>query len=466
MTEVRPYPPAESSSKATGALIASVVPESPADDAGIYAGCIVRSAEGTPLRDILDWQWVSTDDTLTLEIEEPEGGITEVELQREPGEPWGIEFATTLFDGVMQCRNRCTFCFMRQLPKGLRRSLYLRDDDYRLSFLQGTFVTLTNLGESDVGRIIGQRISPLRVSLHASDPQVRAELIGPQAPRGIENLERLLGGGIQCDAQMVLVPGVNDGAVLEETIRWAFERPGIKTLGIVPLGYTDHQDGFTASFDGAQARPLLEALAPWQARAMAERGRPWVYASDEFYTLAFGDAVMELLPDAGFYDGFAMYEDGIGIIRANVDEFAEAVASGLAQRAADRLLGANAQGWFIAGEAMEPYFGALLAASPLAGVLVPLFVPNRFFGGNVDVTGLLAGRDIIDAIRATAEREAARSEGAFATQIFFLPRVILNDDGLTLDGLTLEDIAQKTGQSLRCVSSNPLDYMQQIADGS
>lgn len=461
MGSVRPYPPETDYRPIRGAVVACVEDASPADDAGIYPGCTIVCAEGAPVRDALDWQWASAGDELVLNVAEPDGEVTRVVLEREAGEPWGIGFAETVFDGVRMCRNDCSFCFMKQLPKGLRRSLYLRDDDFRLSFAQGTFVTLTNLGSDDIERIVCQRISPLRVSLHAVDPAVRRSLIGRHAQRGLDNLEALLDAGILFDAQVVLVPGANDGAVLDETLEWAFAHPGIETLGIVPLGYTDHQDVFSRGFDRRSARELLAQVAPFQARARSERGHAWAYASDEFYTLAFGEEVLDHLPTAAFYGGFSMFEDGIGIIRANVDEFEAAAGAGLVDAAADALRVARAHAWIVCGEAMRPYFAALLASSALDGVAEPLFVRNAFFGGNVDVTGLLAGIDIIRAIH-----EAVRDEEDHAGEalLFLVPDVVLNADGLTIDGLTIDRIAEETGERVCRMASNPLDYMRHIAE--
>ncbi len=461
MPEVRTYPPKEAEKGSSGAVIAEVCEDSPADDAGIYAGCIVRSVNGEPVADVLDWQWKSAEECLDLIIEEPCGDITSLTLEREADEPWGMAFRDTLFDAVRMCKNTCTFCFMKQLPKGLRRSLYLRDDDYRLSFLQGTFVTLTNLEHADVARIVEQRITPLRVSLHAVDAHVREQLIGRNAAQGLANLEELLEQGIEFDAQIVLVPGVNDGVVLDETIRWAYEHTGIRTLGIVPLGYTDHQRNFTGSFDRLSARDVLDAIAPYQERACVERDYAWVYASDEFYLLAYGDDVLDHLPDAAFYGAFEMFEDGIGIVRSCVDEFALAQEGGVMDAAAAALEKAGVHGFFVCGEGMRPYFGNLIASSPLNGLVEPLFIKNRFFGGNVDVTGLLAGEDIVRALKEAALAWRDRSE--HASVLFLLFDVMFNADGITIDGMSLEDIMQEAGERLLVLPSNPLDYTKQLS---
>ena len=440
--------------KVPQAVIASVDDGSPASRAGLEAGDMVLAIDGHPVRDILDWQWLTTEDECCLSCLDPKGRQADIFLERSWGEPWGISFEGVIFDGVRTCRNACTFCFMRQLPKGLRRSLYLRDDDFRLSFLSGNFATLTNLGSEDIQRILYQRLSPLRVSLHAVSASVREQLMGNQASRGLENLEALLAGGIQVDAQIVLVPGVNDGAVLEETLTWAYERPGITAVGIVPLGFTDHQDAFGKSFDAPEdALAVLERVQPFQLRAKEERGDAWVFCADEFYLSAYGDAVLDHLPAASFYGGFPLFEDGIGIVRSCVDEWeAPSSQEGLAQVAAS-LEAAHRQLAFLCGQAMESYFSAALTASPLASQASALFVTNRFFGGNVDVTGLLAGADMVQAIQDL--------DGG-GECIYLVPQVAFNDDGLTVDGMTFKDIAEKSGKAVEVVPSNPLDCIERL----
>ena len=485
------------------ARIAAVDAESPADDAGFEAGCYLTSVDGEPLRDIIDWRWLSADDVITVGYIDLDGEAGEVELERDPGEDWGFAFDGVLFDRVKLCRNACIFCFMRQLPDDARASLSLRDDDFRLSFLSGTFVTLTNLKPADEARIIEQRISPLRVSLHASDPDLRRRMIGRHAQHGLDALDRLLAAGIEAHGQIVLMPGINDGDALRETLEWAWQRPGINGIGIVPLGFTKHQTELHESFTTPEAaRGVIEVIRPFQERARAERGTPWVFAADEFYVNAFGVDTPEHIPPASDYGDYEMFEDGIGIVRSYVDEFNEAVESGLAERTAEALKAAGLTARYVIGEAMQPFLDAMIAASPLAGHLVPLTVKNDYFGGNVNVTGLLCACDIVRAIkkelasktttqaefggdtgcpdRASSAR-AEMSSGHFVraqdclsesgypvapppgdSQLFLIPKVILNDDGVTLDDATVQDMETEAGVPLHVVSCNPLDFLPEI----
>lgn len=454
-----------------GAIVAQVDRDAGAYEVGLKSGCRILEVNGKPLRDALDWQWESAEDEIDITYVDGAGELREGHLERDDATPWGIAFDQIIFDDVMQCKNACTFCFMRQLPAGMRASLSVRDDDFRLSFTQGNFVTLTNLSEDDVNRIIEQRISPLRVSLHAVDADVRRELMGRHAARGLDALEQLLDAGIEFDAQIVLVPGVNDGDVLQETLQWAYERSGIRMVGIVPLGYTRHQNRFDHSFEApACARSVIASLDALQKRAQHERGYAWVYASDEFYCNAYGDTVSEHIPPASFYGTYEMFEDGIGIIRSSIDEFAYAVAQGVAARVAHTVRSSAHTFYQICGCAMKGYYDQLLKSSPLADLLQPLFVKNDFFGGNVDVTGLLCGKDIVCAIQSRMRdgmnngslMPPPSTKDESSPAIYVVPDVIFNADGLTLDDMTLEDIRCQTGALIKVVPSNPLDCMEQI----
>lgn len=469
------------------ALVRAVTPLSPADDAGFEPGCYILAVDGHPVRDLIDWRWLTSEDVITVEYIDLDGDQGVVELEREEGEEWGFTFEGVVFDAIRQCRNACTFCFMRQLPGGMRPSLSLRDDDYRLSFLSGTFVTFTNLTPDDEKRIIEQHISPLRVSLHAVDARVRARMIGKHAAHGIEVLDRLLEAGITFHAQIVLVPGENDGDVLTETLEWAWQRPGIVDICIVPLGYTKHQHTFDESFNrAAAARAVINLVEPFQTRALAKRGHAWAHPADEFYRNAYQEQLLDYLPPRAYYGDFGMFEDGVGIIRTFVDDWTEADAAGSVRACAAALARENVHVHFVAGYAMREVIGPLLDNSDLRRVMTPLFVKNEFFGGNVDVTGLLCGCDIINAIQATCSRTAqntaplAAAPGTAALQsaappataplaaapgtrhLFVLPRVMFNDDSVTLDDMSLQDMEKASGAWLAVVSCNASDFLTEI----
>lgn len=436
-----PYePPASSVPKGRrdrwrGARIEEVAPGSPAAREGLEPGMVVTHVNGVELRDMVDWEWEADGPEAYLEgVAHPgEPGEFEFEctLARDWGEDWGVSFDGAVFDGMRLCRNDCLFCFMKMLPPGMRRTLYMRDDDYRLSFLQGNFVTLTNVSDDDVERIVSCALSPLNVSLHAVTPSVRARLMGRNAQRGLDVLERLLEGGVEIHAQIVLVPGENDGEELFRTLRFVEERPLVTSLGIVPLGFTKFQDAFSSSFnsDPEAARAVVEAVRPFQLRSRAASGRTRYQLADEFY-LAAG---MEP-PCAEEYDGYPQYYDGIGMVRSFLDEAREVLSDPASAEAlasfAGRLAGAGERLWVVSGRAAAATVARFLDEGPLGGVARVLSVENRYFGGNVDVTGLLTASDVLGQL----PRDLARAT-------VLLPELMFNADGLTLDGMAASELA-------------------------
>ena len=435
-----------------GGEIISVAAGSPFDDAGFTPGCRILSVDGNPLRDVLDWRWYADGEEITVAYVDTDGEAGEVDLFRDEGEDWGVEFDGAVFDKIKTCRNACVFCFMHQLPKDVRASLVLRDDDWRLSFLQGNFVTLTNLKEDDFDEIVERHISPLRLSLHCITPEVRRKMIGKHAQHGIDMLERLLEAGIEFDAQIVLTPGYNDGLELQKTLTWAYMHPGILNVGIVPLGYTKHQQRFEDSYNDPEvARDVIETVEPMQKHALAERGFPWVYLADEFYCNAYPDSLLEHLPPTEHYGNFEMFEDGIGIVRTSVDEW-ESCAEQL-EHLAEVLEEEDARVYYIFGEAQRPCMARLMEEAPTKGRLVPLVVKNNHFGGNVDVTGLLCGFDVAMAIR-----------GVAASDYVVLPKIMFNSDGFTLDDMTVDDIRDTSGVPVTVVSCSVPEYLAEIEE--
>lgn len=438
-----------------GAPIRSITTDSPADDAGFVSGCSITAVDGHAIRDIIDWKWYSATDAITVSYIDTDGDSGTIELERDPGEDWGFTFDGTIFDAIKTCRNACTFCFMRQLPEDARDSLMLRDDDFRLSFLDGTFVTFTNLSTEDEARVIEQRISPLRMSLHAISPEVRKGLIGKHESAGIEAATRLLAAGIELHLQIVLVPGVNDGSELAKTLSWAYEHKGVLSVGVVPLGYTKHQGNFDHSFNEvSHARSIIDSLKPFQEKALREKGNPWVYAADEFYRNAYPETLLENLPSTAYYGSFDMFEDGIGIIRTTVDSWFE--STDLIDDLAAVLRNSGKTVQYVIGYAQKEFFIPLVENSPLKGLLVPFAVKNDYFGGNVDVTGLLCGCDIIKALNAAHEQDTS-------IKLAVLPRVIFNSEGMTLDDMSLEDMQKASSVQLAVVSCNPSEYLEEIA---
>lgn len=424
-----------------GAWVAKVEDESPAWEAGIEPGMRIVSVNGKAPRDIIDWRWEADGGWCELEVFDPTDNTTaSCELYREPGEDWGIEFTDVLFDGIQTCVNGCVFCFMAMLPKEARASLTLRDDDYRLSFLQGNFVTLTNVGDADVDRIISHGLSPMNVSIHAITPEVRRKMIGPHAARGVEVLERLCAAGIEVHAQIVLCPGLNDGQELHATLDWVENHPQVTSLAIVPMGYTKHSKRFDRSFsdDIEASRAVVRLIEPYQERARKTLGITRFQLSDEFYV----DADLEV-PPAETYDGYPQFYDGIGMLRSFLDESALVVTERadecvLVQKAlADR----NLNVLLVCGEAAEKTIRVFAVSASPAGRIRVQAIRNDYFGGDVNVTGLIVSQDLL-----------AQLDQDLSNTVVILPEVMFNFDQLTLDGDSqariIEEISNRGARTL------------------
>jgi len=442
----------------------------PADRAGVHVGDTIVSVNGEAPRDVIRYQLLVDGPEVALEVDR--GGLTRLlEVSKADGEPLGIEVQAALFDQVRTCDNHCSFCFIYQLPPGLRRSLYLKDDDYRLSFLYGNFTTLTRFTESDLERVVTERLSPLYVSIHATDPDVRSELLrNRRGAMSLRWLRALLDHGIEVHGQIVVCPGINDGDVLDDTLAGVLdEYPELASLAVVPLGVSAHSnEPGMRPHTRAEATAVVELVASWQASFLRLLGRRLVFAADEYYLLA--DVPF---PPADTYEGFAMHEDGIGMARTFEAEFEGrsdrevlpksgffawvdgAPAEGYR---APRLAGGGDGGaggscsdgppsgggqpvvlsprrgaderpvGVVTSEYGARVLGPLLSRHPARDRIRLVTVDNRFFGGNIAVTGLLVGADIA---RVLADQPAGHR--------YLVPDVCLSG-GRFLDGTRPEDL--------------------------
>ena len=484
-------------------VVVAVEPGSAAETAGLAVGDEVMSVSGMVPTDVIAWQLLLDEPDPTLAVLR-RGQEIAIDVSKRAGVPLGAEVHAAIFDRVQTCDNHCEFCFIYQLPPGLRRSLYLKDDDYRLSFLYGNFTTLTRFTELDLERVLDERLSPLYVSIHATDPEVRARMLrNPRGATSLRWLSALLAGGIEVHGQVVVCPGVNDGAVLADTLLGVLDRfASLATLAVVPLGVSSHQrEPAMRPHTATEAAAVVDLCEQWQQRFAELLGRRLVFAADEYYLLSGRD-----FPEASVYGDFPMHEDGIGMARAFSQEFWAAGDSALGGAdlagAAPGGTGAlrpraPAAGFFswVDGAPAEGYRavrapghganrsgeidvdGLPLSLRPVpvtlparprrghgvdglpigiltgtygAAVLRPLVagwrsgvaaatgtaapevriidVPNAFFGGNIGVTGLLAGADI-----------AAALESEPAADRYLLADVCLSG-GVFLDGTTPEDL--------------------------
>ncbi len=445
--------------QAMGGEVARVRPGSVAWALGIRPGDRILAINDHPLRDLIDYKFYGADEEVEVAVLHRSGELVIYEVEKEYGEDLGVEFALPTFDGIRRCVNRCPFCFLKGNPKGMRRTLYIKDDDYRYSFLFGTFVTLTNLTEEDWQRIFEQRLTPLYVSVHATDPELRRRLLGMrEAPDVLAQIDRLAAGGIQVHTQLVLVPGVNDGEALDRSIadlsaRW----PAVRTISVVPVGLTQRHlagrvQGGCRGAAGVPLRPftptemaaVLDQVEPWRRRFRRERGLSYVYPSDEFYLVAGRP-----LPRADRYDGFPQLENGVGIVRRWHDAWMGGLAR-LPRRLPRRRRVTLASGTLIA-PTLARWLARLQARlEGLEAQLIP--VENRLFGPLVTVSGLLGGRDVVEALRAA---------GDLGDRVF-LPRVMLDRSGeRTLDDWTPREIREALGVPVTFVE-HPRELFQAL----
>ena len=387
---------------------------------GIVRGTELRAVNGRAIEDFLDWVFLTADEAFTVDVRQPDGTEHTWHVTRPEGASMGLELEPPT---IRRCANRCEFCFIEGLPKGLRKPLYIRDDDYRLSFAYGNFATLSNLKERDFARILEYRLSPLYVSVHATPWEARKVLLNnPRVPNIIEQLQRLAAGGIQFHGQMVVVPGINDGDVLEASLRDLWDLgDAVLSVALVPVGVTQFSHLYTGqSMDAGNAGRILDATNRWATRALRERGERWVYGSDELYLLAGVP-----LPEPAFYGEYAQIENGVGA----VTRLRERLAAGL--RSLPRLDGRRIG--VVTGTSMRPLMPALLAdlAAQTGAQFELLPVENSLFGPTVTTAGLLVGADIRRAL-----------EGRTDLDLALIPAESINDDGLFLDDERFETVRE------------------------
>ncbi len=382
-----------------------------AEELGIVPGTELLSVNGRDVADFLDWEFLTADDELVIDARQPDGESVIYEIERPDGEALGVELEPPT---IRRCANRCEFCFIEGLPKGLRKPLYVRDDDYRLSFAYGNFATLSNVKERDIARILEYRLSPLYISVHATPWEARKILLNnPRVPNIVQQLTTLAAGGIQFHAQMVIVPGLNDGDVLEESFRdlWALG-DAVLSVALVPVGLTQFSHLYTGrSMDRGAAESLLQVIDRWSDRARRERDDAWVYGSDELYLLAD-----RALPDADFYGEFPQIENGVGAVAA----LRSRVRDGLA--ALPRLEGRRVG--VVTGVSMSGIMPELLQqlTEATGAAFEMIVVENSLFGPTTTTAGLLVGADIRRALSDRADLDLA-----------LIPAESINDNGLFLD---------------------------------
>ncbi len=402
----------------SGGVIASVAPGSLAERIGLQAGDELFSINGHALRDAIDVQFHAAEEHLALVVRQ--GGETfAVETDRRYGEPLGLEFTTLTFDGIRRCDNRCEFCFVTQMPPGLRTTLYVKDDDYRYSFLSGSYVTLTNLDEADWARIAEQDLSPLYVSVHATELDLRRRVLrNPAAPDVVAQLRRLADLGVEVHTQNVVVPGLNDGPHLDASIGdLADLYPAVRSVSIVPVGLTRFHRGSCRVHTDAEMRRVFEQVTGWQARLRERLGVDFAYLSDEWYL-----RLRETVPELDAYDGLDLTENGVGLVRRFLE---------IGGRRLQSLISNYQSPTLVTGTLFAPLLRSITGAE-----IVP--VTNHFFGETVTVAGLLTGQDVIEQLR-----------GCELGDVVILPAAMFGgSEGQSLDGMWPQEIGEVLGREV------------------
>ena len=379
-----------------GIRILQVISGSPAETAGIRAGETLLKINNEPVIDEIDYQALTACSVISVELSDKEGKLRTVRLKKDEFERLGLVLDETIVMSPRRCRNHCQFCFVDQLPKGMRNSLYVKDDDWRLSMMMGNYITLTNVDDAEFNRILRRRVSPLYISVHATAADVRCSLMqNPNASNLMPRLHQLKNAGLQFHAQIVLCPGINDGAILRQSIEdLAGMFPSAQSLAIVPVGLTAHREKLSPLrlFDAASAEELIRVVEDYQNRYLQSIGTRFVYPSDEFYCIS-GHS----LPQDEFYEDYVQIENGVGMLRKLEQECEDAWIELDLDSAS---VPAPKHYLIPTGTSANPFLKQLaLKYAPPGTVVDVLPVVNHFFGESITVTGLLVGRDLLSALR-------------------------------------------------------------------
>ena len=399
---------------------------------------------GNEIVDVLDYKFYSYEPRLTLTLRDPDGGYRVVAARKAEGQDLGLNFETYLMDKARACRNHCLFCFVDQLPRGMRRTLYFKDDDARLSFLTGNYITLTNLSERELQRIVDLKISPIHVSVHATEPALRAKLLGnPDGARGYELMQRLAAGGIEMECQIVCCPGINDGEALDRSMReLAALWPEVNSVSVVPVGLTKHREKLPVlqPFDREKALETVRQVEAFGDDCLRRLGSRVFFCADELYLKAGLEP-----PEDAWYEGYPQLENGVGLLRLLATEFESCLSRGVES---------DGKPFSVAtGVAAAPFLRRLLARARESCAIIKgevYAVENDFLGRSIDVAGLVTGGDLIWQLRGRALGE----------RLLIPVNMLRHGEGVFLDDVTLEDVTAALGVPVRVVAQDGGDLLE------
>ena len=419
-------------------LIKGVEHGSFAEKVGLKQGEILCELNGNEIIDVLDYRFYQNETVLKVKVQSADGIFREVTVKKPEYDELGLEFETYLMDKQHSCKNKCIFCFIDQLPKGLRESLYFKDDDSRMSFLFGNYITLTNLTEHEIERIIKLHISPVNVSVHTTDPELRCKMMGNRfAGKSLDTLWRFCEAGIDVNCQLVLVPGYNDGEALEKSLNDLIKYPSIKSIASVPVGLTGHREGLCQlePFNKETASRVIDITTRIADKTVDMYGERRVFAADEFYLIAKRE-----LPDSTFYGDFLQLENGVGMWAMLKDECDEAIDDfepPISHRKITLVTGEAAYSLLsnIVDKVMKKWHNLECEVIP---------IKNNFFGGKITVTGLITGQDIIEQLK----------EKDLGEELLISSSMLRHEGDMFLDSMTVQEVEEALNVNLRVVDSD------------
>ena len=433
-----------------GNIICEVMEHSIAAKLGIKEGDKLLKINNQSIEDIIEYMFLLAEEELEIQIEKEDGSLKVYRIKKEYDEDLGIVFENPIIDEAKICRNKCIFCFIDQLPKNMRKTLYFKDDDSRLSFLQGNFITLTNMSDEDMGKIIRYRISPINISIHTTDPDLRKRMLNNKTAGNIlDRLERLADAGIRMNGQIVLCPEINDGRNLDKTIEdLSLLYPQMESIAIVPVGITGFRENLypLRCFDTEEARNVIDQVGKWQRKLLSDKGSRFVFLSDEFYVMAKLE-----IPAFEEYEGFPQLENGVGLMAKFYREVQDYLPFVKKQNMKEQNLSVVTGS--SAGDFMKKLCHEIEAHLKLIHIQVCV-VPNRFFGETITVSGLITGSDIIEALQYMPLGEK-----------LILPESMLKSgENIFLDDKNTDDLERMLQVPVIVSAVNGQDFLRKIID--
>ena len=427
--------------------IKAVEPGSIAEELELSPGDVLVSVNGQPVGDVFDYHYLINEEYLEILVRKPDGEEWELEIEKEYEDDLGIEFENGLMDDYRSCSNKCVFCFIDQLPTGMRETLYFKDDDSRLSFLQGNYVTLTNMSEDDVSRIITYHLEPINISFHTVNPELRCRMLHNRfAGEALKKADRFFEAGVTMNGQIVLCRGINDGEELDASIeRLSGYLPHLQSVSVVPVGLTDHREGLypLEPFTKEDAENVLDLIHDWQERLFRQHGTHFIHAGDEWYLLAERE-----IPEAETYDGYLQLENGVGMVRLFWDEVQEELERLPGDDRERRVTIATGK---LAAPVLQEAVGQIQAKYP--GVQVQVIpVENRFFGKRITVAGLLTGQDL---------REQLAGRELFE-ELLLTEHMFKSGEQVFLDDMTREELSGALQVPITIVKSDGKAFLQAV----